>query len=945
MTPASASTGTGRRRVRALLRWVRTHPGLTVALVAPWLLFGAPVLVGKVFLDGDNFLQNFPLRVLVGQDLHHGMWPLLNSYLFGGTPLLGGFNAGAAYPATWLFAILPSQTAWTLNLVLVYDAALAGTYLFLRRQPVSPTAATLGAVSFAFFGFMSGQIVHIDIIEGASWLPWMLLAVHALTTPPTTAGPAGHHQRRRRWWAGLLMVSSGLTMLAGGPEAFLDGAVLVALYLIYRVIDQRLLLRRHWRWSLPSLAAVVTGAVGGVALGAAQLVPGLAFLGQSQRSASTYGFFTSGSLPIRTVSLAVSPFVLGTNQSAAPYVGEYNFPEVTSYLGIVSLIAAFALFGARWRHRPEARHWWVWYVVMAVGLLSALGSQTPFGHLLYVIPGVNAQRLLNRNLLLVDFSLAMLAAWFVHLLLESRPAVEGPAPAGPTVGEGVWRPGRRAESILTCVPATVIAVVCLLLWMVPDRVISALAGSPSLQAGSLRLLAVVSTVELVIAVAGTAVVLAANRWTRPTLRRLLTAVLVVDLVVFTALTLHPPTTKTAAHARGAMAQQFSSLIGDGRFIIYDPDEFEYPELYLLGQTDLNVIRHQASGQGYAALVDNGYYNATGAHYQEDLDVQTLAGPVWDQLNARVLLSLPSYFVTPEPGSKPSTPFPAPATDLEDAGPGPVTVKAGESHRWYLGGVLTAQRGTIPAGGRTGPVRIGMVTPTGGTEWLPTMDVTTTRSGTTFTLPSPTPIAGLVLQNEGGDQQRLDAPTLQTVDDGGVVLNGRLQGNVSSPHWEFTGTIGSFGVFRNTRVTGWAWAEGLDGGRAPAGTTVTGGPPAPDGTQAVTVHTAGPVTLVRSMAWTTGWHATLQAVDPMTGRNTGAATNLTVRQYETVQRVAVPAAGTYVVTFTYRTSSAVLGLVVSSAAGTALLVWALVEVIGVRRRRRRRRVTSAGPGRG
>jgi len=112
-----------------------------------------------------------------------------------------------------------------------------------------------------------------------------------------------------------------------------------------------------------------------------------------------------------------------------------------------------------------------------------------------------------------------------------------------------------------------------------------------------------------------------------------------------------------------------------------------------------------------------------------------------------------------------------------------------------------------------------------------------------------------------------------------------------------------------------------------------------------VHTAGPVTLVRSMAWTTGWHATLQAVDPMTGRNTGAATNLTVRQYETVQRVAVPAAGTYVVTFTYRTSSAVLGLVVSSAAGTALLVWALVEVIGVRRRRRRRRVTSAGPGRG
>ena len=58
-------------------------------------------------LPGDNFIQNFPLRVLAGQDLIHGHLPLLNPYIFAGAPLLGGFNAGAAYPLTWLFAILP----------------------------------------------------------------------------------------------------------------------------------------------------------------------------------------------------------------------------------------------------------------------------------------------------------------------------------------------------------------------------------------------------------------------------------------------------------------------------------------------------------------------------------------------------------------------------------------------------------------------------------------------------------------------------------------------------------------------------------------------------------------------------------------------------------------------------------------------------------------------
>ena len=67
----------------------------------------APTVAGHAFLDGDNFLQNFPLRALVGRDLLHGTLPLWNPYLFSGTPLLGGFNAGAAYPATWLMAILP----------------------------------------------------------------------------------------------------------------------------------------------------------------------------------------------------------------------------------------------------------------------------------------------------------------------------------------------------------------------------------------------------------------------------------------------------------------------------------------------------------------------------------------------------------------------------------------------------------------------------------------------------------------------------------------------------------------------------------------------------------------------------------------------------------------------------------------------------------------------
>ena len=134
---------------RSWAGWARTHPGMVAALALPLLVFGIPQLFGMTYLSGDNFLQNFPMRVLVGTDLIHGALPLWNPYLFSGTPLLGGFNAGAAYPVTWLTAVLPIFTAWTLTLAITYDVALAGMYLFLRRQGIASTAATFGAVTFA----------------------------------------------------------------------------------------------------------------------------------------------------------------------------------------------------------------------------------------------------------------------------------------------------------------------------------------------------------------------------------------------------------------------------------------------------------------------------------------------------------------------------------------------------------------------------------------------------------------------------------------------------------------------------------------------------------------------------------------------------------------------------------------------------------------------------
>jgi hypothetical protein len=935
---------------------IHDHPGMVVALTLPWLVFGLPQLFGMTYLSGDNFIQNFPMRVLVGHDLTHGVLPLWNPYLFSGTPLLGGFNAGAAYPLTWLTAVLPIFTAWTFTLALTYDVALLGMYTFLRRQGIVATAATFGAVTFAFAGYMTAQIVHIDLVEGAAWLPWILVAVHGLTERQgVEPGPGPSARRRTRWWVLLLTVSLGLTLLAGAAEAIIDSGVLVGIYWIWRLASQGYLRRGAGRPLVASVGAVLVALVAGVALGTAQWLPGLVFLSQSQRATATYTFFTSGSLNHRLLALVDSPFALGTNQGwPGTYAGTYNFPEVTSYVGILALIAAFTLPLKRWRRRPEAGQWWVWYLILAVGVFSSLGDQTPFAHLMYLIPGVRSERLLNRNLLLVDMTLAVLLAWWVHLALQDRTDRDGTTAESGSVRDR-WRTGARSEVVVTSIPFAFSATVGALLWVAGPLLGRLLEIQYAMGTGTRLRVAGLVTVGVAIAGVATWTVLAAGRFSAQRLRRQLAAVLVADLVLFNLFVINPPITQAAAQAHTPLAAQLAAAVGDGRFIVYDPDRFETDQLYAIGQTDLNIYRELPSAQGYTALTDGGYYDATGSHLQETLDATTLAGPVWDTLNVTTLLALPGYFVTPLPVSAaedrlaPNPNAVAPAdqvqfpsnpthhTSTRLGAPTTVTLRAGVARPWYFGGLLTLSRWSVPIErGAPSDLQLGLVTATGGHRWLPAADTVTVGTGARrsvqVTVDHPVAAGGIVVRSTAG-RTVVGVPTALTAEAGAVSLDGQLQYGVLAPHWVFTGTVGSFGVFRNTAARGWAWTRSPDGRPAP-GSSVTAVAPDQSGAQRIAVRTRAPTLLVRSTSWTTGWQASVQARAGGGGTAAyGPSRAFAVRQRGVIQEVTLPGPGEYLVTFRYRPAPAAVGLSVSVLAAAGLTVWVALEATGAVRRRR------------
>jgi hypothetical protein len=121
------------------------------------LVYAVPAMLGHPVTPGDDLTQNLPLRELVGRDLRAGQLPVYDPYIWSGAPLLAGWNAGAAYPLTWLFAVLPGSAAWSVNLAAAAAVAATGMFAFLRASRLGVLASWLSGLTFAFGGAMAAQ--------------------------------------------------------------------------------------------------------------------------------------------------------------------------------------------------------------------------------------------------------------------------------------------------------------------------------------------------------------------------------------------------------------------------------------------------------------------------------------------------------------------------------------------------------------------------------------------------------------------------------------------------------------------------------------------------------------------------------------------------------------------------------------------------------------------
>jgi hypothetical protein len=369
------------------------------ALVLLPILYFAPILMaGLTLAPGDGLSQNFGVRVLVGQMLRDGQWPLWNPLILAGAPLLASVYPGALYPPNWFFALFSPVTAMNLVVITTYHLALIGTSLYARRIGANRVGALIGGLAFTFGGYMIAHLGHTSRIAAAAWLPWMLLAIE-------------HLYQRVSWrWIALGAAFIALQLLAGEPQMNLYAGLVCTAYAIFTLAGREWLQPlARWRFLAAMLVMVVCGGL----LSMIQLLPERELLKMGERAGISYDYFSGFSFPPSQIPTFVFPFFFGGSYHSLfrmDFWSNADMGETCGYFGLLTvLLALAALIG---RQSGKRGLIWFWFGVALVSLVLSFGGYLPFGlnYLLHGLPVYNLFRASGRHLYEFSFSFGLLAA-------------------------------------------------------------------------------------------------------------------------------------------------------------------------------------------------------------------------------------------------------------------------------------------------------------------------------------------------------------------------------------------------------------------------------------------------------------------------------------------------------------------------------------------------------
>ncbi len=381
-----------------LRRAPRARAGAALLIIlAAWLLFFwrvfAPNVIDRVqFVPGDFTQQFLVFRSFAFDELKQGRLPLWLPCIDSGYPYQADPQSALFYPPALLnvglniaagaqqFSIGALEVEAALHILL---AAIL-LYGFLRGEVRRRSSAVLGALVFAFGGYLTGYpILQLAILESVTWLPLALWAARRLAARGDARSMV------------VLAAALALSVLAGHPQTYTYIFYLVAIYFVYRARREQV----SWGRTIVRLA----GAIGlALMLSAIQLVPSLEYMRLSTRAELSFTQAATG-LPLADL---LQVFV-------ANVVSHFN----PLYIGWLPLACA-ALAIAVYRKNSDTLFWSL--IALAGVLISFGGNLAVFDGAYWLLPGYSVFRDQERNALIFSVAVSVLSAYGADAVLRSQ---------------------------------------------------------------------------------------------------------------------------------------------------------------------------------------------------------------------------------------------------------------------------------------------------------------------------------------------------------------------------------------------------------------------------------------------------------------------------------------------------------------------------------------------
>lgn len=370
---------------------------ITVGMYYPWLNYKFPEFPVNVPvknpLPSDVVSLTYPLRLLSIELLKNNEWPLWNTLILCGTPLLANFQSAALYPINILYLLIKDfSLAWSWQVIGQPLLGLVFCYFLLRDYKLSNTASLFGSLVWSFGSFFSIWGQYNTVIHAIVYLPLGLLCIKNL--------------EKSNYWGVGLAVAISFSIYAGNPPMTLVLCLALMIFSIFQFVFK---VKKYFKL----MAFVVIGFM----LALPVLLPGFNNTRLSIRQVDNVAENQKIKYtPVVNLISMVAPDVFG-HPSTLNYWGSGLYDNLTIFVGVVPLI----LFLLNLFNKPIRTCRLNNYINFIFFLSLILYIDNPvsrfFGNLNFL--GLSSM-VMSRFFVLTNFSVAIGSALMLNILILNK---------------------------------------------------------------------------------------------------------------------------------------------------------------------------------------------------------------------------------------------------------------------------------------------------------------------------------------------------------------------------------------------------------------------------------------------------------------------------------------------------------------------------------------------